>query len=82
MKAKYTQAQLAALGRLYREQEREYQRLNAEAEELLSEGNYTQRERVLTGAGNKWWTMQGVKAAAEAIGIPEEVLRRAAKEGA
>ena len=82
MKTEYTQAQLAALARLYREQETEKLKLDAEAEELASEGIFTQRKRVLKDADRKEWTMRGIRLAAEAIGIPEEVLRKAAKEGA
>ena len=79
MKIEYTQAQLTGVARLYQKERREYQRLNAEAEELLSEGNYAQRERVLKDAGNKWWGMQGILVAAEAVGIPEDALMKAVK---
>lgn len=82
MKSKYTQAQLAALAQLYREENAKYQQFNSEAEDLLREGDYVQRERVLKDAGNRWWVMQGIQAAAEAIGIPEDALRKAAREGA
>ncbi|MBQ9345895.1 MAG: hypothetical protein IJT94_00970 [Oscillibacter sp.] len=82
MKIEYTQDQLTALARLYREENAKYQQFNAEAEDLLREGDYVQRERVLKDAGNRWCVMQGIQAAAEAIGIPDEVLRKAAKEGA
>ena len=82
MKIEYTQAQLAALAQLYREENAKYQQFNSEAEDLLREGDYVQRERVLKDAGNRWWVMQGIQAAAEAIGVPEEVLRKAEREGA
>ena len=82
MKSKYTQAQLAALAQLYREQEAEYHRLYAQADALLSEGNYVRRESVQADAGNKWWVMEGIKAAAEAIGIPSELLTATVTKGA
>ena len=82
MKTEYTQAQLAALAQLYREQETEKLMLDAEAEELASEGIFVQRKRVLKDADRKEWTMRGIRLAAEAIGIPEDVLRKAAREGA
>ena len=82
MKSKYTKAQLAALARLYREKEAERNRLDAMAEEYLSTGNFVRRDNAKEDAGNIWQMMKGIEAAAEALGISKDVLRKAAKEGA
>ena len=83
MKTEYTKRQLDAAASLYREQERECRKLDAEAEELLKEGEYVRRERVLKEANDKRQAMEGMKAMAEAVGIPGDVLVRAAsKKGA
>ena len=83
MKTEYTKRQLDAAASLYRQQERECRKLDAEAEELLKEGEYVRRERVLKEANDKRQAMEGMKAMAEAVGIPGDVLVRAAsKKGA
>ena len=83
MKTEYTKRQLDAAASLYREQERECRKLDAEAEELLKEGEYVRRERVLKEANDKRQAMEGMKAMAEAVGIPGDVLVRASgKKGA
>ena len=83
MKTEYTKRQLDAAASLYREQERECRKLDAEAEELLKEGEYVRRERVLKEANDKRQAMEGMKAMAEAVGIPGDVLvRTASKKGA
>ena len=74
MKSEYTRTQLSALAALYRRENAKYQARNAEAEELLSEGSYVQRERVLREAWELWQVMRGIRAAAEAVGIPEETF--------
>ena len=82
MKTEYTQDHLTALARLYRDKEAEYRKLDAMAEEYLSAGNFVRRDNAREDAGNIWQMMKGIEAAAEALGIPKEVLRKAAKEGA
>ena len=51
MKIECTKRQLDAAASLYREREEECRKLDAEAEELLTEGEYVRRERVLKEAG-------------------------------
>ena len=83
MKTEYTKAQLTAAAKLYREREEERRKLDAEAEELLHEGDYLRRERVLKEANDKRRVLEGMKAMAEAVGIPGDVLIRASgKKGA
>ena len=83
MKTEYTKRQLDAAASLYRQQERECRKLDAEAEELLKEGEYVQRERVLKKANDERRVLDGMKAMAEAVGIPGDTLIRAAsKKGA
>ncbi|MBQ6208106.1 MAG: hypothetical protein IJK52_13605 [Oscillospiraceae bacterium] len=83
MKTEYTKRQLDAAASLYREQERECRKLDTEAEELLKEGEYVQRERVLKKANDERRVLDGMKAMAEAVGIPGDVLVRASgKKGA
>ena len=59
-----------------------YRKLDAKAEEYLSEGNYVRRDNAMEDAGNIRQMMKGIRLAAEAIGIPEDVLRKAARDGA
>ena len=83
MKTEYTKRQLDAAASLYWQQERECRKLDAEAEELLKEGEYVQRERVLKKANDERQVLDGMKAMAEAVGIPGDVLvRTASKKGA
>lgn len=83
MKTEYTKRQLDAAASLYREREQECRKLDAEAEELLKEGEYVQRERVLKKANDERRVLDGMKAMAEAVGIPGDVLVRASgKKGA
>ena len=83
MKTEYTKRQLDAAASLYRQQEWECHKLDAEAEELLKEGEYVQRERVLKKANDERRVLDGMKAMAEAVGIPGDVLIRASgKKGA
>ena len=78
MKTEYTKRQLDTAASLYRQQERECRKLDAEAEELLKEGEYVQRERVLKKANDERRVLDGMKAMAEAVGIPGDALIRAA----
>ena len=83
MKIEYTRRQLDAAASLYGEREREHRKLDAEAEELLKDGEYVRRERVLKEANDKRQALEGMKAMAEAVGIPGDVLVRASgKKGA
>ena len=83
MKPEYTKRQLETAANLYREREQECRKLDAEAEELLKEGEYVRRERVLKEANGKRQVLEGMKAMAKAVGIPGDVLVRAAnKKGA
>ena len=70
MKNEYTRCQLDAAASLYSEREREYRKLDAEAEELLNDGDYVRRERVLKEANDKRQALDGMKAMAEARASP------------
>ena len=83
MKTEYTKRQLDTAASLYREREQERRKLDAEAEELLKEGEYVRRERVLKKANDERRVLDGMKAMTEAVGIPGDVLVRASgKKGA
>ena len=77
MKTEYTKRQLDAAASLYREREREYRKLDAEAEELLKEGEYVQRERVLRKAELQARYMDGMRRMAEVMGLSEAALLKA-----
>ena len=80
MKTEYEKRPLDAAASLYREEARRHADLTREAEDLLHEGEYVQRERILRKAELQARYMDGMRRMAEVMGVSEAALLKAASE--
>ena len=77
----YTETQRAAID-LYRTEQDRLRALDSQAEELLSEGNFTLRSQILKNADHLRSSLEGMRRMAEAMGFPHAALLKAVREAA
>ena len=77
MKTEYAKRQLDAAAREYLAEKSRHKVLQLDAEDLLKEGEYVQRERVLRKAELQARYMDGMRRMAEVMGLSEAALLKA-----
>ena len=77
MKTEHAKRQLDAAAQEYLAEKNRHKVLQLDAEDLLKEGEYVQRERVLRKAELQARYMDGMRRMAEAMGLSEAALLKA-----
>ena len=77
MKTEHAKRQIDAAAREYLSEMSRYKVLQLDAEDLLKEGEYVQRERVLRKAELQARYMDGMRRMAEVMGLSEAALLKA-----